>query len=253
MIFRMPFQSLFNFSSSGGVSQPILKKLNEIYASRHFSLDEDCVRRLNEIEARELKTILYSFFGQILEKDLTGDPIKFLDRLAQLISLKKMQEVVGNDVGSILNQAKGMFREAKFYLQMTQNNRPDNTRLVISIVFNKILSLIDNIIKAFGIGEFFVPPESDLQANFNSEKIMLLLTLFTTITITILPLFGMKSGGLIIGGILLCLAVISLIWPYIKPMPFHLPGSAENWRNDFFFNFSNQFGMKVEFLNSSGK
>jgi ATP-dependent Clp protease ATP-binding subunit ClpA len=46
-----------------------------------------------------------------------------------------------------------------------------------------------------------------------------------------LPIFGPGTGGMIIGGTLLTIAALSIIWPYIKPVPAHFPGNAENCSN----------------------
>lgn len=89
--------------------------------------------------------------------------------------------------------------------------------------------MIESIVTAFGIGDFFKPAESDLHADFKSNKIMMLLSLFSMITTMILPILGAATGGLIIGGTLLAIAALSVIWPWIKPMPRHLPANAENW------------------------
>lgn len=58
---------------------------------------------------------------------------------------------------------------------------------------------------------------------------MTLLHLFGIITPMLLPILGAANAGLLIGGILACIAALSAIWPFIKPKTTHLPANAENW------------------------
>ena len=210
-------------------SADILQRLKKINAGYFFRPDRVLVNKLKVIEPVELTKVLKCFFMEMVQEDHITDPVKFLDRLATVIPLAKMQDAVKDDVEDALKDAKGMFEEAKLYLQMTEGNTSPSIRARISSVLDGIISVIESIITAFGIGDFFKPAESDIHADFKSQKIMMLLSLFSMITTMILPILGAATGGLIIGGTLLGIAALSAIWPFIKPRTTHLPANAENW------------------------
>lgn len=210
-------------------SSDILQRLKKINEGYFFKPDCVLVNMLKKVESIELTKILKCFFTEMVQEDRITDPVKFLDRLATIIPLTKMQEIVKDDVEDALKEAKGMFEEAKLYLQMTQESTSPSIKMRFLSVLDGIISVIESIITAFGIGDFFKPAESEMHADFKSQKIMMLLSLFGMITTMILPILGAETGGKIIGGILLGIVALSAIWPFIKPMTTHLPANAENW------------------------
>lgn len=210
-------------------SSDILQRLKKINTGYFFRPDQALVNAIKAVNPVELTKILNCFLMEMVKDDRITDPVKFLDRLATVIPLKKMQEAVKDDVADALKEAKGMFEEARLYLQMTEGNASPSIRTRISSILAGIISVIESIITAFGLGDFFKPAESDMHAEMKSQKIMMLLSIFSMITTMILPVLGAASGGLIIGGILLAIAALSAIWPFIKPMTTYLPANAENW------------------------
>ncbi|MFI0434636.1 MAG: AAA family ATPase [Parachlamydiaceae bacterium] len=210
-------------------SSDILQGLKKINTGYFFSQDKGLIRKLKVVNSVELTKILKCFFMEMVKEDRITDPVKFLDRLATVIPLAKMQKAVKDDIPDALKEAKDMFAEAKLYLQMSRENTPSSIRTRISSILDGVISVIESIITAFGIGDFFKPAESDLHADCKSQKIMMLLSLFSMITTMILPILGAATGGLIIGGTLLGIAALSAIWPFIKPKTTHLPANAENW------------------------
>ncbi len=209
-------------------STDILQRMKKINTGYFFRPDSDLVKKLNEISPVDLTKVLKQFFTEMVNEACITDPVKFLDRLATVIPLSKLQKAVKTDIEDPLKEAKGMFEEAKLYLQMTEKKISPSIKARISSLLDGIISVIEGIITAFGIGDFFNPADSDFQADFKSQKIMMLLSLFSMITAMILPILDMATGGLIIGGTLLFIAALSAIWPFIKPMTTHLPANAEN-------------------------
>jgi ATP-dependent Clp protease ATP-binding subunit ClpA len=214
-----------------GESADILQRLKKLNAGYFFRSDSILVNKLNVVEPVELANVLKCFFMEMVQEDRITDPVKFLDRLAAVIPLTKMQEAVQDDVEDALKEAKEMFEEAKLYLQMSHGNTSPSIRARLSSVLDGIISVIESIITAFGIGDFFNPAESETHASFKSQKIMMLLHFFSMITAMILPILGAAAGGLIIAGTLLGIAALSIIWPFIKPKTTYLPANAENWTN----------------------
>jgi ATP-dependent Clp protease ATP-binding subunit ClpA len=63
-------------------------------------------------------------------------------------------------------------------------------------------------------------------------RIMMLTSLFSILSATMLPLLGAALGGAIIGGVFLVFAVLSIIYPYLRPMPSRLP-QGDNWTKKY--------------------
>lgn len=210
-------------------STDILQRLKNLNARYFFRKDKILINKLKVVEPIELGKVLGCFFAEMVQEDHITDPVKLLDRLATVIPLAKMQEAVKDDVGDALKEAKAMLEEAKFYLQMTQEDPSPSIRTRISSVLDGIISMIESVINAFGVGSFFKPAENEMQADFKSQKIMMLLGLFSTVMALLLPVLDASTGGLIVGGTLLSIAALSFIWPFIKPKTTHLPANADNW------------------------
>lgn len=192
---------------------------------------KEFLKAVNVVKAEEL---LNTFFQEIeTNKIETIDPFKFLNSLINLVNPDKQQETVNVKdalkVENALEEAKSMFEQAKYYLQMTEGNTSPSIRARIASILNGIIAVIESIITAFGIADFFKPAESNIHADFKSQKIMTLLHLFSTITALLLPILGATTGSLIVGGTLLCISALSIIWRFVKPRTTHLPANAENW------------------------
>lgn len=209
-------------------SSDILKNLKGINNKYFFQSNSSLVKKLSTVKSDELTKILKCFLMEAVQENIITDPVKFLDQLANMLPCDKLQDALKNDFENPLNEAKGMFEEAKHYLQMNYGTTSPNIRSRISSVLDGIIVVIESLISAFGLGDFFKPADNEVLAEAKSNKIMILLSLFSTISATLLPVLGAATGGLIIGGTLLAIAALSIIWPFIKPKTTHLP-TAENW------------------------
>lgn len=175
-------------------STDIFQRLKKINAGYFFRPDSVLLNKLKVVEPVELTKVLKCFFMEIVQEGRIEDPVKFLDRLATVIPLAKMQEALKDDVKDPLKDAKGMFEEAKLYLQMTSGSTSLSIRACISSVLDGIISVIESIITAFGIGDFFKPAESEIHTDFKAKKIMMQLSLFSLLTTMILPILGSVTG-----------------------------------------------------------
>ncbi len=159
-----------------------------------------------------------------LAKD-AGDPLEVLQRCAGYIPLEMLQEA--SQVGDALQVATNMLRQANFY-HMARGSRSPTTQARLERVRDTLVSVLDALLTGFGVADFFKPSESAFHADFKFQKIMMLMSLFTLLTATLLPMLGVTTGASIVGGVMLLIAVLSIIWPHIRPPPSNLP-SAENW------------------------
>lgn len=207
-------------------STEILQKLRLVNTPYFFRPDASLVSKLRVINPVELTKLLQCFFSQLVRDGAVSDPVAFLDRLTRIVPLAKLQEAVKGDVPDALKEAKGMFEEAKLYLQTTQGKISLTLRVRLESIFDRIISVIESILNGFGCASFFMPSEGDLRDDFKSDKIMMLLHLSSMVATMIFPLLGAATGALVIGGTLLTISALSLIWPFIKPRPSQLPNAV---------------------------
>jgi ATP-dependent Clp protease ATP-binding subunit ClpA len=194
-----------------------LKQLNESY----YSEESDALKqRLARLDTAKLESVIQTFFKEHIDKADLTHPEQLLDRLSLVMPSPNIEQ--------IRSQTHNECPQAEYYLAMTQNTGVD-WREHISALCDGVIAIIDNVIRAFGIAAFFEATDSDLHADFKSQKIMMLLSLFSMLMTMLMPIVGLPAASIAIGGFFLTLFVLSFLWPCIKPMPQHLPANAENW------------------------
>ena len=67
-----------------------------------------------------------------------------------------------------------------------------------------------------------------MHSQMKGQKVMMLIGLFSLLSAVLIPVLGPALGGMIVGGALLGIAALSLIYPYSRPAPTFLP-LAQNW------------------------
>ncbi len=191
--------------------------------SYFFNPHQSLAKKLQTVAPVELSKILQCFFRDLVQEGNVEDPSVFLKPLALLIPSDKLQEVQGGSLPEPLAD------EAKLYLQLTQGENTLSIHSCYLSVVHALLAVIESLVTAFGVGDFFKPAESEIRADFKSNKVMMLLSLFTMVTTVLLPLVEAVTAATIMGSALLGITTVSLIWPFIKPTTSHLPGNAVNW------------------------
>jgi len=78
------------------------------------------------------------------------------------------------------------------------------------------------------VTDLFKTAEDSFDSQMKVQSLMMLSMLFSGLTSIAIPVLGPLAGALLVGGALLLLVMISLIWPKIKPLPAELPVSSEN-------------------------
>jgi hypothetical protein len=158
-----------------------------------------------------------------------------VDGLAKVIPLEALQNAIRTQHPlhvNALQTAKEMFHEAKYYLETTESKASPGLRQRLAGIIDSLISILESILKAFGIADFFKASESALESEFKGQKIMMLVSLFSMTSAILLPLIGAELGAMILGGTLLGIAALSLIYPWFKPASSKLP-RAENWSQQF--------------------
>lgn len=208
----------------------LFDNLKQTIADPCVSLNQDLLNHLNEVDSHEMENLLTRLVTELLSNDLGLDPIQQFSRLAAILPVNIMNQILSRrEIPDILREAEEMFEEAKLYVQMTSSDPSPSVRARIASILDGVISVLESVITAFGIGDFFIPAESEIHADCKSQKIMMLLSFFSMIMTVVLPVLGGPSGGLIIGGVLLGIVALSVIWPLVKPRTTYLPGNAENW------------------------
>jgi hypothetical protein len=161
-------------------------------------------------------------------------PIEHTRHIAEILTLEKLQDAIRTKFPAhkdAVATAKEMVEEARYFLSKTDDNPFSiTTRTRLSDLFDSLLSILEGLISAFGIGEFFKPAESELHAQCKAQQLMGLFYQFSFLNGLLESLCGDKvPTKKIVGGFLFSMAVISLLYPHIRPMPSYLPGRSENW------------------------
>ncbi|HSX04025.1 MAG TPA: AAA family ATPase [Rhabdochlamydiaceae bacterium] len=224
----------FNLEQSGlvtpffpsSVSDDIMERLKGINHRFAFWHDSALVKKLENVQPVELAKILNFFFEDLIEKGSIEEAASSLDRLASLIPARKLQETA--TVPNLLKEIETKVEQAKLYLNSKSAADTPLTAHLLTF-FNAFIAVIEGLINVFGLAEFFKPADNEAQAEAKSNVFFRITGIFSILTSTLLPLFGAAAGAQIIAIIILSISVLSLIWPFIKPMPTYLPANAENW------------------------
>lgn len=204
----------------------ILQRMKAVNNSHIFSGDQVLAHKLKAVHPIELSHILQHLFAEMLENESIRDPRKDFERIVSMIPLEKLEGSSG--VASALKEAQDKLKEAQFYLESTQGKVSPTLRTQLSRVFDVLIAVIEAIVSAFGVAGFFKPAENELEAEMRTNIIFRLIGLLTFVSTALLPIFGAAAGAKILGFILLGIAVLSLIWPHIRPAPRYLPANAVN-------------------------
>lgn len=211
-------------------SNEILNQIKALNNTSFFHSNSNLMNKLKVIKSTELAQILELYFKEIIQDDKLQDPLQAIAQLAKVLSLEKIQAACHID--DAWKEAKSLFNEAQTYLDATKEKMSPKNYVRFSAILNGILTTIESIIMAFGISDFFQSADSNIQADFKSQKVMMLLHLFGMLTSLVLPALGAAVAGKIIGGVLFSVVALSIMWPWVKPKPSHLPANAENWTKE---------------------
>lgn len=156
------------------------------------------------------------------------DPLTSIEEVIELFPLSALENAIRTHEVSyqdVISTAKASINQANYYLKWTQKSP-------ISVGFwtpfyEAFITFLETLLNIFGIADIFEPSDSTFDANSKFQKVMMLLS-FTCLTTGLVPILGLATSSLIVGGLLLTLVLLSLIYPKIRPLPFSLP-HATNW------------------------
>ena len=164
-----------------------------------------------------------------------NDPEKQIEAFAGLVPLEKLQEIVRQKYPSFqdaLTDAKSKIAIAKDFLEKTKGSASPTAYSTASYCFDVMISIIESILNSFGVADFFKPADNAFSGDMKSQKIMSLMYFASFLTTTLVAFFPPPVVAIAVGGSLVTIGVLSLIFPLFKPMPSQLP-EAKNYSRMF--------------------
>jgi ATP-dependent Clp protease ATP-binding subunit ClpA len=208
---------------ANSINQNLLSQLKHLNEDRFYRPSATLKQHLEALRPDKLRADIQGFFKERLEKESMSRPERLIERLSAVVPTSALEKVE-----EVYEQAQIERAQAEHYLDMT-TPKGIECRERASALLDSAILVLDNVIRAFGIADFFRAADSDLHADFKSQKIMMLFSLFSMLMTMLMPIVGLQAASMGIGSFFLVLFVLSFIWPYIKPMPQNLPANAENW------------------------
>ena len=171
---------------------------------------------------------------EMLETELKAiiedeNPEAAIHRLAKSIPVERLQELLqqkSSDAPNALEIARKRLEQARSYIEI--KDASPSLRVKLMALSDALIAVVDSVFAAFGIADFFEIAESPLQAEFKLQRIVMLISFFTLLTATLLPMLGVANSASIVGGSLVLLAALSVVWPHIRPLPSRIL-EGENW------------------------
>lgn len=227
------FQNVLPFASEERkTSESATKLAHEIMdvlrSGRPFKNEAEWKRNISVLSAGQLNEILKPVMQEIATLD---KPIQLMQRLASILSLEQLQDAVRIEHSlhtDALETAKEMLTEARYVLQKKCEKASPPVRERLSDAVDSMLSILETILLAFGAGDFFEPTDSTYKKEMKSSRIFMLASFASLLT----AMVGTTIGSSAIGWIVISIVGLSIIFPYIRPIPSYLPKGV-NWTKQY--------------------
>lgn len=213
-----------------GNTVPISQRILDALRSGHLSAHKkELARDFKQISTDELLTVLTTYFEEAVTQIEGKNLTTVAEELSKLIPFEKLETAVFGDQEVAFEKAKSLLHQAQYHLENSQTSISISLKSIFLRIIDTVITFIESVLSAFGVADFFKPASTKFQQESNFHKIMMLLTFFTMVSSLLIPVIGAAVAGPIIGGVLLLIGAISIIWPKIAPAPSHLPCETENW------------------------
>ncbi|MBX9743769.1 MAG: AAA family ATPase, partial [Chlamydiales bacterium] len=215
--------------SVDAIAADVIKRSGKIFASAgQYSLTKE----IQELNSSKLYYLLDKLAEHVIKAD---DPEILISDLAPFLSLAQMEIMIKKDhpeYETIFTSIQALAKQAELFLEQLDRKPTLSWKVQTAGVVDVLISIIESLVNAFGLADFFTPPDSALDKQIKSGQISQLLMLFTTITALLIPSLGPALATAIVGGFFLGTTTLSLIFPYIRPTPSRLP-KAVNWTKQY--------------------
>ena len=176
------------------------------------------------LSSNQLKSMLDLKIEQIINGE-TG--LSSIEPLSKQVPLRSLEEVIRIDYPShvdALRTAKAMLYEARHALKFFDQTIPYTMSSRFAIAAGTLLSMVESVVFTFGVSEFFKRVENASELDMKVNRVMMLIH-FSLLLVSVI---GTVVGGSVISWTLFSIAGISLIYPYVRPVPVYIPKGA-NW------------------------
>lgn len=211
------------------IAVDVIKRLGKVFAgANQYSL----TREIQDLDSSELHHLLDKLAEHITKAD---DPEILISHLAPFLSLAQMETMIRKDhpeYDTIFTSVQALAKQAEIFLEQTDRKSTLSWKVQAAAIADALISILESLVNAFGLADFFTPPDSALDKQIKSGQISQLLMLFTTISALLIPSLGPALATAIVGGFFLGTTTLSLIFPYIRPAPSRLP-KAVNWTKQY--------------------
>jgi hypothetical protein len=149
-----------------------------------------------------------------------------IERLVKPLSLKFLEEALRSnksDFKGVLPEMENLAKEAAWYYSLVQEPVKTQGRGFLACLIHSFFVSLESFLRGLGLTDFFKPVVGDYDVELKGQKMVLLSTLFSTLTATFIPVLGPGYGGAAICAVFLSLVGLSLSYPLWRPIPSYLP------------------------------
>ncbi len=188
--------------------------------------------KIELLDPIELKVFLECASHKAAKAAHQTDPWQALEGLAELLTLEEIENAAkcqGQDVQGAMACAKEMLAEANYYIgQLPKEGMNPGIRESIKDALASLLHALDTLLAGFGLSDLFAPSDNDMHANLKVQKIVMLITLLSTLAALLVAVIGESLiAGMVtlaLFGLLVAMAVIYA--KFLKPAPTQLPNGT---------------------------
>jgi hypothetical protein len=206
--------------------------INALKTENFSQAKTDFKGKLEAMDASEIKILLDTLAQQACNQILTADPFEVLDRILNLMTLEQVEAAVKIKCGnyeSALKIAKEMLIEAQLVIENTEKKEVSPGIIAkIKEMFNSILIVLDTLLAGFGLSDLFTQSDNDSHANLKIQKILMLITLLSTLTsLLVVVIGGSWIAAAVTGGLFILLIVLAAVYiKFLKPSPIEIPNGV---------------------------
>lgn len=171
------------------------------------------------VDVKAIEFLFSEFCKEALELNKCKEALAFVNLLAEA----GFTSVHERDLPSELARAKVEARKAKIFQEILSNKAPISLRTRLALLGEKLNYLVESLLSAFGIAEFLTPAHNEHLAQHRAMKLMSLISLFDLLLNLLKPVVGEERVGKTITGTMAFIALLSVIYPKIRPMVTEFP------------------------------
>jgi ATP-dependent Clp protease ATP-binding subunit ClpA len=233
----------FENETSQSKCSPVLDRWKSLIEGSYFSYTSSIKQTVTEFSSKELHTTLSLYFKKLIEEGDLDKVFSAVDRFSQSIEGGVLLEACSYDKTELLAHIQRMQEISQLSQKDRENtliyNRLSNLSLSI---YDAIHTLVNAMVKAFGIGDMFEPVFSGSSSGYETSKFFQPINSYNAVESLLEKMIG-KENTTAISVIFGAIISLSILWPFISPMPRDLPWT-ENLTKDVEFSPVTLFGRR---------